>query len=86
MDPLRVVVYNLEEGSFDVYDMLKQVKIRTIVLHVSEDDNVPVPVQIIHDSNDMLLGSASGTVQIVDVISPIVQILPHPGDMIQALV
>lgn len=72
-----VLVSNLSDG-FDLYDVKKRAKVKSHVISLCRETNVPLPVLFIHDDADMLLGSSTGVVQVVDVISPIVQNLCHP--------
>ncbi|KAJ3552959.1 hypothetical protein NM688_g3877 [Phlebia brevispora] len=84
-DEKLIAICNLA-GGFDLYDLHSHEKTKTYLVPTPKDGNVPLPVSFIHEGEDLLFGSSCGAVQITDVVSPIVQKLPHPdSDIIQAI-
>ncbi|KAJ3553637.1 hypothetical protein NM688_g3502 [Phlebia brevispora] len=84
-DEGTVMISNLA-GGIDMFDVRTRMHIDTLSLPSPEERNVPLPLLFIHEGEDMLFGSATGDVQIVDATFPIVQLLVHTKcHIIQAL-
>ncbi|RPD67247.1 hypothetical protein L227DRAFT_605647 [Lentinus tigrinus ALCF2SS1-6] len=78
-----IVVSNLYDG-FDMYDVRSRGWLKTLTIPISE--NVPLPVLITHDLEELFLGSPSGHVRVYDFASVEEElILEHNDEMIQTM-